>query len=68
VTLLVVVDGEGQPVSISVQKTSGHGILDRAAVAAVEGWRFRPANRGALAPRRTRVLHFTFAPRDGLKR
>jgi protein TonB len=34
---------------ITVEKSAGHGDLDRAAIAAVQRWRFEPARRGAQA-------------------
>lgn len=46
VTLRVLVTREGAPASVSVEKTSGSGHLDRAALEAVKGWRFVPARRG----------------------
>jgi protein TonB len=47
VTLRVLVTREGAPASVSVEKTSGSGHLDRAALETVKSWRFVPALRGA---------------------
>jgi len=46
VTLRVLVTREGLPASVSVEKTSGSGHLDSAALEAVRTWRFAPARQG----------------------
>ncbi len=46
VTLRVLVSAEGRPQHVSLQKSSGVGVLDDAALKAVEGWSFVPAHRG----------------------
>jgi protein TonB len=43
VVLLIRVSAEGACLSVKVLESSGHAVLDRAAVAAVEQWRFTPA-------------------------
>ncbi len=43
VVLRVEVSAAGAPLSIAVVSTSGHTVLDKAALAAVEQWRFKPA-------------------------
>ncbi|TFH50419.1 MAG: TonB family protein [Lysobacterales bacterium] len=48
VILRVWVSAEGQADRLAVLKSSGYPILDRAAVEAVERWRFQPARRGGL--------------------
>lgn len=45
VLLLVQIDEHGRPLSINLRKTSGHAILDTAALRAVRAWRFEPARR-----------------------
>ena len=45
--LKVLVNPDGTPGRVTVDRTSGFGILDSAAVKAVEDWRFHPARRGA---------------------
>ncbi len=45
VVLSVWVSAEGQADRLAVLKSSGYPSLDRAAAAAVQGWRFRPARR-----------------------
>jgi protein TonB len=49
VTLQVAVAADGTAAAVSVRQTSGHALLDRAAVTAVEQWRFRPASQGGRA-------------------
>ena len=44
--LKVLVDPEGAPDRVAVDRTSGFEILDAAAVKAVRRWRFHPARRG----------------------
>ena len=46
VTLRVLVTREGAPAQVSVEKTSGSGHLDHAALETVRTWRFVPARRG----------------------
>ena len=43
--LLVQIDARGRPLSVTLQRTSGHAILDTVALRAVRGWRFEPARR-----------------------
>ena len=45
VILRVHVAADGSVGSVSVQESSGHDILDEAAVDAVKTWRFNPAKR-----------------------
>lgn len=45
VLLLVQVDERGRPSSVTLRRTSGHAILDTAALRAVRAWRFEPARR-----------------------
>lgn len=47
VTLRVLVARDGLPMRVDVEKSSGSGHLDGAALEAVRGWRFVPARRGA---------------------
>ncbi|TAL09623.1 MAG: energy transducer TonB [Nitrospirae bacterium] len=46
VVLQVMVLPDGTAGSVTVHKTSGHSILDEAALAAVKGWQFIPAMDG----------------------
>ncbi|MRV74410.1 TonB family protein [Duganella sp. FT92W] len=46
VILKVQVLATGKPSTINIDKSSGHKILDDAAVKAVQGWAFEPARRG----------------------
>jgi len=43
VVLSVRVSRDGRPLSVSVKQSSGHSVLDEAALAAVRAWRFEPA-------------------------
>lgn len=44
--LRVEVEATGQPVTVEVLQSSGHDVLDQAAVAAVRDWKFVPARAG----------------------
>ena len=46
VFLLVEVDENGRPIEVGVRRSSGHDILDSAALRAVRAWRFEPARLG----------------------
>ncbi len=48
VLVRVAVQPDGSPDSIKVRKSSGHQILDEAAVEAVKKWRFSPAKDGNI--------------------
>ncbi len=49
VFLLAEVDAQGAPQSVVVQKSSGHTLLDSAALQTVQRWRFNPARLAGLA-------------------
>jgi protein TonB len=49
VVLRVEVSAAGAPLSVTVLSTSGHDLLDKAALAAIEQWRFHPATRAGAA-------------------
>ena len=46
VLLRVEVTAEGKAATLKVERSSGHAVLDRSAVAAVRTWRFNPARIG----------------------
>ncbi len=46
VRLLVRVSAEGDSEEVTIQRSSGHEVLDEAAIEAVEKWKFIPAKRG----------------------
>ena len=48
VMLNVRVSAEGLCISVTVTRSSGHTILDREAVRAVKGWRFKPAMKAGV--------------------
>jgi protein TonB len=49
VTVRVEVSADGSPISVALQKSSGYGVLDQAALRAVKGWRFQPRTIGGVA-------------------
>ncbi len=49
VVLLLNLDKDGNPVSVDIADSSGHRILDKAALATVRRWRFQPATRDGEA-------------------
>lgn len=59
-TLLVDVDADGLVSNVTVQKSSGHALLDSAATRAVSRWRFAPAAFGdrRVASRVIVPIHF----------
>lgn len=48
VILSVHINEEGRPVHILIKKSSGHKVLDRAALKALKKWKFQPARKGGL--------------------
>jgi protein TonB len=48
VVLNVAVDAGGTPTSMSIKRSSGHPLLDRAALDAVRRWTFEPARSGGV--------------------
>ncbi len=63
--LLVTVNAEGKPVAIQVQVSSGHEILDQAAVDAVWGWHFHPAKRDGKVEAGQLLVPIRFEIRSG---
>jgi len=49
VVVRVRLEPDGSAAEIKLWRSSGHGLLDRAALAAVHGWHFMPAMRGGRA-------------------
>ena len=60
VILLAQVAPSGRVVAVEVEQSSGHPVLDRAAIRALEGWRFR-ARSGAAGRRGTYRARVPFA-------
>ena len=48
VTVRVEVSADGSPISVAIEKSSGYGVLDQAALRAVKGWRFQPRTIGGV--------------------
>jgi protein TonB len=49
VTVRVEVSADGLPMSVALEKSSGYGVLDQAALRAVKTWRFQPRTMGGVA-------------------
>jgi protein TonB len=60
VLLLVKVDPEGKPTTVTLHKSSGHERLDQAAIQAVTRWRFVPGMRGQTAISATVIVPISF--------
>jgi len=60
VLIVCVVDEKGQVVSATVRQSAGHPDLDKAAVAAVNKWKFKPASKGGRNVRATCTVPFNF--------
>lgn len=60
VVLIIKVNAEGEVVDVSIEKSSGHEILDEAAKDGAQSWTFNPARRGgkAVAATYTRPIDF----------
>lgn len=60
VLLAVSVGRDGRATSVRVRRSSGHAVLDRAALSTVRRWRFTPARRGAVTVAGMAVVPITF--------
>ena len=60
VRLLVKVSVEGDSEEVTVQHSSGHDVLDEAAIEAVEKWKFIPAKRGDTAVASSVIVPINF--------
>ncbi len=60
VALRVMVDANGLPLAVVVEKSSGYAVLDREALRVVERWRFTPARRGGVAVRGDVIVPIRF--------
>jgi protein TonB len=49
VTVRVEVSADGLPMSVALEKSSGYGVLDQAALRAVKTWRFQPRTMAGVA-------------------
>ncbi|MBI4309808.1 MAG: energy transducer TonB [Candidatus Omnitrophica bacterium] len=48
VLVKVLIDKNGRPVTVEIEQSSGHKLLDDAAVKAVKTWQFHPARLGGM--------------------
>ena len=60
VQIRLVVGVDGSVVEARVEQSSGHRVLDDAALVAVRGWRFRPGRAGGRAVEREVLHHVRF--------
>lgn len=60
VMLTVQVSAVGEALSVSIAKSSGHGLLDASAVDAVRRWRFEPARRAGFPVAGTATVPIRF--------
>lgn len=60
----VLVDREGKVRDLRLVESSGHAMLDRAAIGAVKGWRFEPARRGEEKVEMWVTVPLTFRLKD----
>ena len=60
VLLSVVVGSDGKPKKVTVDRTSGSSLLDRAAVAAVKGWKFTPGTKNGVPQEAARQVAVGF--------
>lgn len=65
VLLTVIVAASGNVRTVNVERSSGYGMLDRAAVRAVRKWRFRPASRFGVPIEDEISLPVVFRLEDG---
>ncbi len=65
VLLEVAVDAEGRVAAVRTVESSGYDLLDRAAAAAVQRWRFAPARRFGREVADTVEIPIRFALKDG---
>ena len=64
VVLRVAVSAEGYSDSVSVERSSGHEILDESAVEAIKQWRFTPAKQGETAVESSVLVPIIFTLRN----
>ena len=61
VLVRVTVETNGRASKVDVSRSSGHTVLDAAAVKAIEGWSFRPARDGNIPIRSVVVIPLKFS-------
>jgi periplasmic protein TonB len=60
VLIVCVVDDKGQVASTTIRQSAGHPDLDKAAIAAVTKWKFKPAMKGGRPVRASCTVPFNF--------
>jgi periplasmic protein TonB len=60
VLITCMVDADGRVTGTSIKQSSGHPDLDKAAINAVNKWKFKPATRGGRKVKATCVVPFNF--------
>ena len=60
VLIVCVVDENGQVASTSVRQSAGHADLDKAAIAAVSKWKFKPATKAGRPVKASCTVPFNF--------
>lgn len=61
VMLLVLIDADGRPVRVQIERSSGHATLDRAAIDTVRTWLFRPVIEAGVAKSAQALVPVNFA-------
>lgn len=60
VLVTCMVDAEGRVTGTSIKQSSGHPELDKAAISAVNKWKFKPATKGGRKIKASCVVPFNF--------
>jgi protein TonB len=60
VLLRLNIDAQGRVTAVAISRSSGHALLDRAAVDAVRQWRGRPAEQDGVPIETTALLPVKF--------
>lgn len=59
------IDSSGRVVATSIKQSSGHPDLDKAAINAVNRWKFKPGTRGGKKVKSVAVVPFNFEVKKG---
>ena len=66
VVLRILVDTEGQPAQVTIAASSGHALLDDAALATARAWRFSPALENGRPTAMVHEVRFRFRLDEGV--